>query len=210
MKLWQMMENTFPYIPSRNKNFSMHTHCVYNFFTLKKSKIFQKIRSKKNSSTVPLPDKIMRLWQMMVNTFPYIPSRNKNFGMHTPWDRNFLLSQNTNFSSKKISTSLPHPAKIVKPWWMIVNICPCIPPRNKNFSMHTPWDKKFLHSQNIKFESKKIYFSPPQQAKIMKPWQMMVDICPYVPSKNKNFILHWNWDKNFLFSKNQKFSKNQE
>ena len=46
--------------------------------------------------------KIMKPWQMMENTFPYSPSRNKNFSMHTPWDKNFLLTQNTNFFTKKL------------------------------------------------------------------------------------------------------------
>ena len=55
--------------------------------------------------------KIMKPWQMMENTFPYSPSRNKNFSMHTPWDKNFLLTQNTNFSTKNYF-SPPQQAKI--------------------------------------------------------------------------------------------------
>ena len=48
------------------------------------------------------------------------------------------------------------------------------------------------------------------QLKNMKLWWMIAHSYPYHPPRNKNFIMYWNWDKNFLLSQNPKFSKNHK
>ena len=120
------------------------------FFTVKKSKISQKPQVK-NSTSLPLPDIIVKPWQMMVNTFPYHAPRNKNFSMHTPWVKNFLLSQNTNFTSKKFLPPFHSKIKFFCLLHMIAQWVAYHLPRNKNFILHTPWDKNFLLPQNPKF-----------------------------------------------------------
>ena len=88
---------------------------------------------------------------------------------------------------------------------------PIIPQEIKILSCTHPEIKIFyFHKiQNFpKITSKKNSTSVPPTDKIMKPWQMIVDMCPCIPSRNKNFILQWSRVKNFLLSKNPKFPKN--
>ena len=83
-----------------------------------------------------------------------VPQRNKNFSTHTPWVKNFLLSQNSNFSTKKFLPPFHIQLKFFCLLHMIAHSFPYNASRNKNFSMHTPWDKNFLLSKNPIFSQK--------------------------------------------------------
>ena len=142
---------------------------------------------------------------MIVNTCPYVPSRNKNFILHTPWDKNFLLTQNSNFENKKFLPPFHIQLKFFCLWQMIVNTFPYHAPRYKNFIMHTPWDKNFLLSQNSNFTTKKFLPRLHSQIKFFCLLYMIAHSYYYHLSRNKIFILHTPWDKNFLLSQNTKF-----
>ena len=144
---------------------------------------------------------------MMENTFPYSPSKNKNFSMHWNWVKNFLLSQNTNFTSKKFISRLHSKLKFFCLLHMIAHSFPYHPPRNKNFSMHTPWDKNFLLSKNTKFSTKKFLPLFHSKLKFFCLLHMMAQLVACHLPRNKNFSMQWNWDKNFLLSKNKNFPK---
>ena len=130
----------------------------------------------------------MKPWQMIVNSFPYNASRNKNFILHTPWDKNFLLSQNTKFSTKKFLPPFHCQLKFFCLWHMIAHSLSYNASRNKNFSVHTPWDKNFLLSQNTKFSTKK--FLPPFhcQLKFFCLLHVMAHMSPQHPSMYQIFI----------------------
>ena len=133
----------------------------------------------------------MKLWQMMVNTLFCIPSKNKNFIMHTPWDRNFLLSQNTNFSTKKFLPPFHIQLKFFCLWHMIAHSYPYHLSRNKNFTMQWSRVKNFLLTQNIKFSTKK--FLPPFHCQL-KFFLFVAYDSPYVPltslQESKFYLAH--------------------
>ena len=87
--------------------------------------------------------KIMKPWQMMENTFPTVPQEIKNL-VHWNWVKIFLLSQNTNFDSKKFISRLHSKLKFFCLLHMIAHSFPYHPPRNKNFSMQWNRVKKFF------------------------------------------------------------------
>ena len=118
-------------------------------FYSKKSEIFPNITGKKNSSTAPPSDKIVKPWWMIVNTFLYNTSRNKKFSKHTPWDKFFLLSQNTKFSTKKFLLPFHLQLKLwnLGRWWLICP--PNMPPRIKFLSC-TGSSLEFFYSPKIK------------------------------------------------------------
>ena len=81
-----------------------HLHNTLNYPNTNVNKNINKnkfVTINKNSNTAPVQAKIVKFWWMMESAFSYIPPRNKNFSMHTPWDKNFLLSKNQKFSKNQ-------------------------------------------------------------------------------------------------------------
>ena len=107
--------------------------------------------SKKFISRLHCQIKIPFLLHMIASTFPHHPPRNKNFSMHTPWVKNFLLSKNSKNGSNKFISRLHTQLKFFCLLHVIAQSYPYNPSRNKNFSVHTPWDKNFLLSKKWKF-----------------------------------------------------------
>ena len=100
MKLWWMMVNMCLYIPSKNKNFNMQWKRVKNFLLSKNTKI----GSKKFLAPFHTQLKFFCLLHMIAHSYPYHSPRNKNFSMLWNRAKNFLLTQNSKFDSKKFLT----------------------------------------------------------------------------------------------------------
>ena len=191
------MVNTFSYNAPRNKNFGMHTPWDKNFLLSKNANF----STKKFLPPFHTKLKFFCLLHMIAHSYSYHASKNQIFILHWNWDKNFLLSKNPNFSKShkwKISTSLPLPDKIMKPWWMMVNTFPYNASRNKNFILHWKRSRIFLLSHNTNFTSKK--FLPPFhcQLKFFCLLHMMAQLVVCHPPRNKNFSMQWNGVKIFL------------
>ena len=105
--------------------------------------------SKKFISRLYCQIKIPFLLHMIASTFPHHPPRNKNFSMHTPWVKKFLLSKITNFTSKKFLSRLHSKLKFFCLLHVMLHAAPQHPWKIHNFIWHTPPTINFLLSQTV-------------------------------------------------------------
>ena len=120
--------------------------------------------------------KFFCLLHMIAHSYPYHLSRNKNFSLHTPWDKKFLFPKNTNFESKKFLPPFHCQLKFFCLLHMIAHSYPYHLSRNKNFSKHTSCVKKFLLSKNTNFSTKKFLTPFHTQLKFFCLLHMMAHI----------------------------------
>ena len=144
---------------SKQKNFSLLWKRA-RIFLLSKTKNCQKhfsmddhfpiVRTvKKFISRLHCQIKIPFLLHMIASTFPHHPPRNKNFSMHTPWVKNFLLSQNTKNGSKKFLSRLHSKLKFFCLLHMMLHALLQHPWKIHNFIWHTPPTINFFLFQTV-------------------------------------------------------------
>ena len=105
--------------------------------------------SKKFISRLHCQTKIPFLLHMIARTFPHHPPRNKNFSMHTPWVKNFLLSQNTKNGSNKFLSRLHTQLKFFCLLHMMLHATPQHPWKIHNFIWHSPPTINFFLFQTV-------------------------------------------------------------
>ena len=90
-----------PLASLKESKFLSCTHPEIKIFYSQKSENFPKTSSKKFLPPFHCKLKFFCLLHMIAHSLSYNAPRNKNFVMQWSWVKNFLLTQNTNFESKK-------------------------------------------------------------------------------------------------------------